>query len=65
MIADYVNEMQIKDIIIKRVNPGYYQFGTKFAKVKNNKGKIAVLAGGGYTSLEEYINNVRDKEVPK
>jgi len=30
--------------------------------IKNNKGKMAVLTGGGYTSVEEFIVNIKDKE---
>jgi hypothetical protein len=33
--------------------------------IRNNKGKMAVLAGGGYTSVEEYIQNIKEKELSK
>jgi len=55
MMADFMNTAGPIDIVIKRINCGYYQFGSKFVNIKNNKGKMAVQAGGGYTSVEEYI----------
>lgn len=65
MVADYINSERITDIVIKRVKEGHYQIGSRTTSMKINNGRLAVLSGGGYTSFEEYLKNVMDKEINK
>jgi hypothetical protein len=65
MLADYINTARETEIVIKRIKEGNYQFGSKFVKIKNIKNKLAVLTGGGYTSIEEYLINIKEKEISK
>ena len=40
-------------------------FGTKKITAKVMNGKLLVRVGGGYTSIEEYINTYGEKELLK
>ena len=53
------------NVPIRRLEPGYYLFGTKkiYAKVMNNK--LVVRVGGGYMSFQEFILNHADVEEKK
>ena len=62
MMADYINTNRVCDLVIKRINTGYYQFGSKCSTIKINKGRLAALTGGGYTGLDEFLANTREKE---
>ena len=55
LMADFMNSNHITDINVKRINLGYYHIGQNFVAIKCIKEKLAVLTGGGYTSIEEYI----------
>lgn len=50
---------------IKRLEPGYYLFGTRkiYAKVMNNK--LVVRVGGGYSSFPEFIQTYAEAEEKK
>jgi len=50
---------------VKRLGDGNYLFGTKkvFAKILN--GKIIIKVGGGYMSIEEFMQTYQDFEVSK
>lgn len=50
---------------MKRLGDGNYLFGTKkvFAKILN--GKIIIKVGGGYMSIEEFMQTYQDFEVSK
>lgn len=50
LLAKYINSMEIS-VPIRRMEPGFYLFGTRkiYAKVLNNK--LVVRVGGGYMSF--------------
>lgn len=64
MIAGYVNQKGVQ-LPITRMGGGYYMFGTRriFAKISNNK--LIVRVGGGYTSIDEFINQYGENELQK
>ena len=64
LLAKYINEMQIS-VPIRRLEFGYYLFGTRkiYAKVMN--GKLVVRVGGGYSSFTEFIENYAHQELNK
>lgn len=56
LLAKYINEMDIQ-VPIRRLEFGYYLFGTRkiYAKVLNNK--LVVRVGGGYMSFTEFVES--------
>ena len=64
LIAKYINETQCP-LPVKRLGDGNYLFGTKkvFAKILN--GKIIIKVGGGYMSIDEFMQSYQDFEVSK
>lgn len=64
LLAKYINDMHII-VPIKRLEFGYYVFGTKkiYAKVLNNK--LVVRVGGGYMSFTEFIESNSAQELKK
>lgn len=64
LIAKYINDTQCP-LPVKRLGDGNYLFGTKkvFAKILN--GKIIIKVGGGYMSIEEFMQTYQDFEVQK
>ena len=55
LLAKYINSMEI-NVPIRRLEPGFYLFGTRkiYAKVLNQK--LVVRVGGGYMSFTEFID---------
>lgn len=64
MLAGYVNQKGVQ-LPITRMGGGYYMFGTRriYAKISNNK--LIVRVGGGYTSIDEFINQYGETELQK
>jgi hypothetical protein len=64
LIAKYINETQCP-LPVKRLGDGNYLFGTKkvFAKILN--GKIIIKVGGGFMSIDEFMQTYQDFEVQK
>ena len=64
LLAKYINEMEIS-LPIRRLEFGYYLFGTRkiYAKVMN--GKLVVRVGGGYMSFKEFIETYAHQEHSK
>jgi hypothetical protein len=67
-LAEYINNFpdrhQLK-IMFMRESEGVYQFGTKKVHVKCEMGKIAVRVGGGYLSIDEFLDQYTPTEVEK
>jgi small-conductance mechanosensitive channel len=61
MLAQYINNMPF-DLPISRLGGGQYMFGSKkiFAKVMNKK--LVVRVGGGYMSMDEFIQTYAESE---
>lgn len=55
LLAKYINQMEVS-VPVRRLEFGYYLFGTRkiYAKVLNNK--LVVRVGGGYMSFAEFID---------
>ncbi len=62
MIADYVNDTGLQ-VPIRRIGNGYYYFGSKkiFAKIIN--GKLVIRVGGGYMSIDEFVDHYAQQEL--
>jgi hypothetical protein len=61
MLAQYINNMPF-DLPISRLGGGQYMFVSKkiFAKVMNKK--LVVRVGGGYMSMDEFIQTYAESE---
>jgi len=64
IMARYLNEMKMP-LPVKRLGEGYYLFGTKKIYSKIMQGKLVIRVGGGFMSVEEFINTYSEFEVQK
>lgn len=64
LIADYLNQ-NASPVPIKKLGNGYYMFGTRkiYAKVMN--GNLVIRVGGGYMSIEEFIEAYGQAELER
>ena len=64
MLSEYLNMVDCP-VPIQKLNDGYYMFGTKkiYAKVLN--GNLMIRVGGGYMSIEEFIEAYGQSELEK
>ena len=67
-VADYINnypERQDLRVMFMRESEGTYQFGTKRITIKVENGKILIRTGGGYLSIDEFIDQHQPCELAK
>ena len=58
-LAEYINnypERQKLKIMFMRESEGVYQFGTKRVAAKVEKNNIKIRVGGGYLSIDEFLD---------
>lgn len=56
-MAKYVNRKSEKiHVHVSRVDKGVYLFGSKQIVVKLEEGQLCVRVGGGYTSIDDFID---------
>lgn len=62
MIGDYINDTGLQ-VPIRRLGNGYYYFGSRkiFAKIIN--GKLVIRVGGGYMSIDEFVEHYAQAEL--
>ena len=57
-LSDYINNYPDKKklkIMFMRESEGVYQFGSRRVMVKVERGKIMIKVGGGYLSIDEFL----------
>lgn len=67
-LADFINnypDRQRLRIMFYRESEGVYQFGTKRVNIRVENGKINVRVGGGYLSIEEFLDQYTPTELEK
>jgi hypothetical protein len=67
-LAEYINnfpDRQKLKIMFMRESDGVYQFGTKKVHVRVDKDKINVRVGGGYLSIDEFLDQYTPQELEK
>lgn len=64
-MADFLKKSKHNQLIIQRIGPGQYLFGTKKISAKVLNGKLFVRVGGGYTTIDDYIKQYGEKELKK
>ena len=58
-LAEYINQYPDKSklkIMFMRESEGVYQFGSRRVMVKVDRGKISIKVGGGYLSIDEFLD---------
>ena len=58
-LAEFINnypDRQKLKIMFLRESEGVYQFGTKRVAVRVDKDKINIRVGGGYLSIDEFLD---------
>ena len=67
-LAEYINNYpdrsQLK-IMFMRESEGVYSFGTKRVAVRVDKDRINIRVGGGYLSIDEFIDQYTPIELEK
>jgi chromosome segregation ATPase len=67
-LAEFINnypERQKLKIMFMRESEGVYQFGTKRVAVRVDKEKINIRVGGGYLSIDEFLDQYTPAELEK
>ena len=67
-LAEYINnypDRQKLKIMFMRETEGVYQFGTKRVWVRCVRDKIEIKVGGGYLSLDEFLDQYTPAELEK
>jgi len=67
-LAEYINnfpDRQKLKIMFMRESEGVYQFGTKRVMVKVAKDKIEIRVGGGFLSIDEFLDQYTPVELEK
>ena len=67
-LAEYINnypDRQKLKIMFMRESEGVYEFGSKRVHVRVDKDKINVRVGGGYLSIDEFIDQYTPLELEK
>ena len=67
-LAEFINnypERQKLKIMFMRESEGVYQFGTKRVAVRVDKDKINIRVGGGYLSIDEFLDQYTPAELEK
>ena len=67
-LAEFINnypERQKLKIMFMRESEGVYQFGTKRVWVRVEKDKINIRVGGGFLSIDEFLDQYTPAELEK
>jgi hypothetical protein len=67
-LAEYINnfpERQKLKILFMRESEGVYQFGTKKVSVRVDMDRINIRVGGGYLSIDEFLDQYTPVELQK
>ena len=67
-LAEYINnypERKNLKIMFMRESEGVYQFGSRKVMVKVERGKITVKVGGGFLSIDEFLDQYTPVELEK
>jgi len=67
-LAEYINnfpERQKLKILFMRESEGVYQFGTKKVSVRVDMERINIRVGGGYLSIDEFLDQYTPVELQK
>ena len=67
-LAEYINnypDRQKLKIMFMRESAGVYEFGSRKVMVKVERDKIQIKVGGGYLSIDEFLDQYTPAELEK
>lgn len=64
MLFDF-KEMKGTDILIQKISPNNYIFGTKKIYAKVSNGVLLIRVGGGFMGIEDFFNIYGEQELIK
>ena len=67
-LAEYINNYPDRKklkIMFMRESEGVYEFGSRRVMVKVEKGKILIKVGGGFLSIDEFLEQYTPTELEK
>ena len=67
-LAEYINNYPDRKklkIMFMRESEGVYEFGSRRVMVKVEKGKILIKVGGGFLSIDEFLEQYTPAELEK
>ena len=67
-IAEFINNFPDRNklkVMFMRQQPGVYEFGSKRIGVRVEKGKIIIRVGGGFLSIDEFLDQFTAVELEK
>ena len=67
-LAEYINnypDRQKLKIMFMRESEGVYEFGSRRVMVKVERGKIQIKVGGGFLSIDEFLDQYTPVELQK
>ena len=67
-LAEYINnypDRQKLKIMFMRESEGVYEFGSKRVMVKVERGKIQIKVGGGFLSIDEFLDQYTPSELER
>ena len=67
-VAEFINNYPDRNklkIMFMRESAGVYEFGSKRVNVRIEKGKIKIRVGGGYLSIDEFLDQFTPVELEK
>ena len=67
-LAEYINnypERKKLKIMFMRESEGVYEFGTRKVMVKVERGKIQIKVGGGFLSIDEFLDQYTPTELER
>ncbi len=67
-VAEFINNYPDRNrlkIMFMRASEGVYEFGSKRVNVRIEKGHILIRVGGGYMSIDEFLDQFTPIELEK
>lgn len=67
-LAEYINNYPDRKklkIMFMRESEGVYEFGSRKVMVKVERGKIQIKVGGGFLSIDEFLDQYTPSELEK
>lgn len=62
MLEEFAKMYKVK-VPINRINQSKYMFGLKLINAQIINGKLMVRVGGGFMSMEEFVEKYSNKEI--
>ena len=67
-LADFINNFPDRNklkLMFQRESAGKYEYGTKRVEIRLSKGKLQIRVGGGYLTIDEFLDQYMMIELQK